>query len=109
MKSDHELECIIDRLGQEQRRLTEIARTGEKAIAELAHFRQSFGVAPEADLVAEFDRRESMARATEQRLVAEIQRKDREIEQLQHEAQHPVSRIVTRDEIQSALAGVTRG
>ena len=36
MKSDHELECIIDRLGQEQRRLTEIARTGEKAIAELA-------------------------------------------------------------------------
>jgi len=34
---------------------------GEKAIAELAHFRQAFGLAPDLDLVAEFDRRGELA------------------------------------------------
>jgi predicted RNase H-like nuclease (RuvC/YqgF family) len=69
MKTDHELECIIDRLGQEMARLTSMARTGEKAVAELAHFRQSFGLAPELDLVVEFDRR---GQASDQR-IAELE------------------------------------
>ena len=57
MKTDPELESMLDRLRQEIERLRTAARAGEKARAELAHFRQSFGLAPDVDLVVEFDRR----------------------------------------------------
>ena len=61
MKSDEELQAMIDRLGQEITRLGLEAKRGEKATAELAHFRAAFGLAPEVDLVAEFDRRSEAA------------------------------------------------